>query len=65
MQFQKRIVYTAIYLTKNTWFKFVGKGMKMEYKSLEEIEKAIQETNIKEVDEYRIEKHEVQVVKVI
>lgn len=65
MQFQKRIVYTAIYLTKNTWLKFVGKGMKMEYKSLEEIEKAIQESNIKEVDEYRIEKHEVQVVKVI
>jgi len=65
MQFQKRIVYTAIYLTKNTWIKFVGKGMKMEYKSLEEIEKAIQESNIKEVDEYRIEKHEVQVVKVI
>lgn len=65
MQFQKRIVYTAIYLTKNTWIKFIGKGMKMEYKSLEEIEKAIQESNIKEVDEYRIEKHEVQVVKVI
>lgn len=65
MKFQKRIVYTAIYLTKNTWIKFVGKGMKMEYKSLEEIEKAIQESNIKEVDEYRIEKHEVQVVEVI
>lgn len=65
MQFQKRIVYTAIYLTKNTWIKFVGKGMKMEYKSLEEIEKAIQESNNKEIDEYRIEKHEVQVVKVI
>lgn len=63
--FEKRIIYTAIYLTKNTWIKFVGKGMKMEYKSLEEIERAIQESNIKEADEYRIEKHEVQVVKVI
>lgn len=63
--FEKRIVYTASYLHKNTWFRFIGKGMKQEFKSLEEIEKAIQNDKTKEVDEYRIEKHEVQVIKVI
>ena len=63
--FEKRIMYTASYLTKNVWLRFVGKNMKQEYKTLEEIKNAIKEANIKDVEEYRIYKHEVETVEVL
>lgn len=67
----KKTIYTATY-TQNDRnavhgkiaLRFVGRGMKQEYKSLEEIKEAIKETNIKNVIEYKIYKHEVEEIEI-
>ena len=69
---RSKVIYTATYTMNDRnavhgkiTFRFVGKGMKQEYKTLEEIKKAIQETNIKNVIEYKIYKHEVEEIETI
>jgi ribosomal protein L2 len=68
----KKTIFTATYTQNDRnavhgkiTFRFVGKGMKQEYRTLEEIKEAIKEANIKDVIEYKIYKHEVEEIETI
>ena len=64
---EKEIIYTASYLYKNTWFRFVGKGMKQEYKSLEKLKSELNllKKQSDNIGEFKIYKHEVELIEVI
>lgn len=57
-----KTIYTASYLTKNVWIRFLGKNMKQEFDSIEEIEQAIAEDTTKNVEAYKIYKHEIELI---
>ena len=64
-----KVIYTATYLQEDRnaihgriVLRFIGKGMKQEYNTFEELEQAIKEANIKNVIKYTIYKHKVEEV---